>query len=326
MLNTDVMKFYALKISEGDAFVLHTNDGKNYLIDTGKGTCDCINELRQLKIGYIDAIFITHFDADHFNGLEKVLHSSIDICEVWLPDCFARVKKTLHDEASKFLKKLLNFSENAKVSAIIGFLSEGKDMYLTLSELPESVLIKRHLEKMSSIVEICAKRNIKVRWLTYHNQLCNSNIFNNVFGLNCTENINIQAYEDDFEVLYYLSRINQECIVIKYSSESEVLFTGDSGFSFTKDSNIELKDNSIVTAPHHGSRQNQRVYDIVKGYGLVYVRSHNSTVQHSGISKTFIAQGRKYCVKCQSKTIERVFLEYTNGEWRGHNAKCICTL
>ena len=102
------MKFYALKISEGDSFVLQTKDEKNYLIDTGKSDCECLHELRELAICRIDAVFITHFDADHFDGLESVVNSSIDVREVWLPDCFARIRKTLRGEASRFLKTLLN--------------------------------------------------------------------------------------------------------------------------------------------------------------------------------------------------------------------------
>lgn len=322
---TDIMKFYALKISEGDSFVLQTNDEKNYLIDTGKSDHECLHELRELAICRIDAVFITHFDADHFNGLESVVNSSIDVREVWLPDCFARIRKTLHGEASKFLKTLLNEVDTTNASAMVGLPTQNKNISFTLVKLPDSVLIKRHLEKLSSIVEICNCKNIPVRWLTYHNQICNSRILNNIIGLNCTENRNIQAYEDDLEVLYYLSRINQECIVIKYCSQSEVLLTGDSGFSFAKDRKIELKDNSIVTAPHHGSRQNQLVYSIIQGSGLTYVRSHNSTVQRGSISETFIALERKYCVKCQNKKLERVFLEYIDGEWSAHNETCICT-
>ncbi len=68
--------FTMLDVGQGQCLVLHT-EGKTYLIDCG-GSGEETGEiaaryLRQKGIFHIDGIFLTHFDADHTEGLPQLL-------------------------------------------------------------------------------------------------------------------------------------------------------------------------------------------------------------------------------------------------------------
>ncbi len=68
--------FTMLDVGQGQCLVLHT-EGKTYLVDCG-GSGEESGEiaaryLRQKGIFHIDGVFLTHFDADHTEGLRQLL-------------------------------------------------------------------------------------------------------------------------------------------------------------------------------------------------------------------------------------------------------------
>lgn len=68
-----------LDVGQGDCICIRTGSGQNYLVDGGSsskrnvGQYQILPFLKQQGIGYLDALFITHPDADHCNGLEGLL-------------------------------------------------------------------------------------------------------------------------------------------------------------------------------------------------------------------------------------------------------------
>lgn len=68
-----------LDVGQGDCVCIRTENGRNYLVDGGSSSKRDVGEyqilpfLKQQGIGYLDALFITHPDADHCNGLEGML-------------------------------------------------------------------------------------------------------------------------------------------------------------------------------------------------------------------------------------------------------------
>ena len=66
-----------LTIGKGDAFLLETPQGKNYLIDTGKAQdyVQIARALRVREIDSLDGIFLTHGHKDHAGGLETLLQA-----------------------------------------------------------------------------------------------------------------------------------------------------------------------------------------------------------------------------------------------------------
>ncbi len=70
-----------LDVGQGDGCIVHTGDGTNMLFDCGSssvenvGTKTLIPALRYYGITYIDAVFISHTDEDHVNGIQELLES-----------------------------------------------------------------------------------------------------------------------------------------------------------------------------------------------------------------------------------------------------------
>lgn len=62
-------------VGQGDAFVLRTAGSGTYLIDTGPPGAEIGRCLTALDIAHVDAVFLTHFHADHIGGLDQVLRT-----------------------------------------------------------------------------------------------------------------------------------------------------------------------------------------------------------------------------------------------------------
>lgn len=89
-------KITFIDVGQGDSILLETPTGKNFLFDTGNGgkKNDAGNRiipfLRQSGINSLDAVIITHPDADHFGGLSKLIED-FPIAEIWISEC-ARIE------------------------------------------------------------------------------------------------------------------------------------------------------------------------------------------------------------------------------------------
>lgn len=68
-----------LDVGQGECIYIRSGAGKNYLIDCGStsqsdtGAYQVLPFLKAKGVRYLDAVFISHLDADHVNGLEAVL-------------------------------------------------------------------------------------------------------------------------------------------------------------------------------------------------------------------------------------------------------------
>lgn len=81
-------------VGQGDCTLVQNSNGHNYLIDAGSTSVKQVAEYRILPflkcqgVGRIDAVFLSHGDADHINGVEEMLQSNdINIKTIYLPDC-----------------------------------------------------------------------------------------------------------------------------------------------------------------------------------------------------------------------------------------------
>ena len=177
-------------------------------------------------------------------------------------------------------------------------------------------------------------KQIKIRWLEYTGKLENKKVNRgiNMLGLNCIENKNIKAYINNLETIYYLSKINKESLVFKYDHQEKkelpnILFLADSGCAFLpKSVQINLNNQSIVTAAHHGSKDKDNVntYTLVNGSNLIYVRSDN--VNDVRPCTEYIQLKHKYCTVCntQNNNKQEIILEYENTKWKPNKTLCSC--
>ncbi|MDE6603873.1 MAG: DNA internalization-related competence protein ComEC/Rec2 [Lachnospiraceae bacterium] len=101
-----------LDIGQGDCIYLADGQGRHYLIDGGSSdkkeveTYQIIPFLKYRGVGRLDAVFVTHSDADHISGIKGLLQAygetGIGIGCLFLPD----VAQESRDEAYRGLEEL----------------------------------------------------------------------------------------------------------------------------------------------------------------------------------------------------------------------------
>lgn len=138
----------------------------------------------------------------------------------------------------------------------------------------------------------------------------------------------------DVSTLYYLylSTINKESLVFYSPDEDDgagVLFCADSNFSFNqKQSSLNFLDSSfLITVPHHGSRHNSDVYEILNEYidfdsRTLFVRSDDNRYgsDRARPCNDFldIPKARRICTHCrhpESTQGQTIKLTSFNGKW-----------
>lgn len=86
------LKFHALEVGSGDAFLLE-NNGWYCLFDAGGAKKKIVDLLKEKGIRKLDLAICSHNDKDHANGFLGLLelNSGIDIDEIWLPGTWAKI-------------------------------------------------------------------------------------------------------------------------------------------------------------------------------------------------------------------------------------------
>ena len=103
---------------------------------------------------------------------------------------------------------------------------------------------------------------------------------------------------------YSLTPINRKSLVFKFDNKDHpnVLFNADSNHSFYRNK-LLIKPNSISTAPHHGSHNNERVYNKIsdgrKSSSIIYVRSDKPNLPYRPCEK-YTQLKTKYCTACNN--------------------------
>ena len=84
------LKFTALEVGSGDAFLLE-DENRKILFDSGGSKNKIVALLRKKGITKIDLAICSHNDKDHSKGFLGLLNSKIRIGEIWLPGTWASV-------------------------------------------------------------------------------------------------------------------------------------------------------------------------------------------------------------------------------------------
>ena len=101
------IRFTALTIKEGDAFLLEDN-GWNCLYDSGKDG-SIVDLLKYKGIEKLDLAICSHNDSDHTNGFIALLESGFQIDEIWLPGLWASVLQYVKE--NRFRDDEIEFKE-----------------------------------------------------------------------------------------------------------------------------------------------------------------------------------------------------------------------
>lgn len=127
-----------LDVGQGDCICVQLDSGENYLFDCGSSSRSKIGEyvllpyLRYYGINHIDAVFVSHPDGDHCNGVTELLANGdawgITVGELILPDVCAGVNAQCDTGVRESeLQELVEAAENAtqKTEMIVSTIKAG---------------------------------------------------------------------------------------------------------------------------------------------------------------------------------------------------------
>jgi metal-dependent hydrolase (beta-lactamase superfamily II) len=281
------MKFTALPVKVGDAFLLETTEKHTILVDGGMNQSHIIQLLNNQKIknNHINLLVCTHYDADHLNGIIGVLKSKYTFDEIWLPEMFGSIAFTIAKKLESIIAYYFNeefaldnikdyelpIYEDTIENDVYDNESNYEEIDTELLDYFESISLRaltyghrfpfyskfeNHInlainsKKISSLVSTASKSGSHIRWLKYVGKRTNIPIAYNMFSENSIQS-KCQIYDpSQFFKMLYLSTQNKYSLVFRYNNRStpEVLFTADSDLSFLNNA-VTLRDKSIVTAP-----------------------------------------------------------------------------
>ncbi len=355
------MRFTALPVKVGDSFLLELDEFK-VLVDGGMNQSYIVQLLNGKKIRnkHIDILICTHYDADHINGIIGLLKSRYTFDELWLPEIFGSLSKTVTENLDGLIEMYderireyefhdVPFEEerNGEDREILDDDSfESIDVNLlenifekffhcrSLTQFrywpPRSNWLSNHpkmemnLIKIANLVAKSINSGSYIRWFRYTGKHSSRLIAKCFYAENSIQTSCSKYHPELFYQMLFLTTINRNSLVFKYSDKEtpNVLFTSDSDLAFVNNE-INLNNNSVVTAPHHGSTENDLAYSKIDGNNLIYVRSDRSQLKRPGTG--YINLKEKYCTICRNKGLKQeVSIEYTVAGIKKPSKKCTC--
>lgn len=365
------MEFIAIPVKKGDSFLLNDNEF-SLLVDGGDGQTKIINYIRE-HTDHLDVVICTHYDGDHVKGLlnlfeyvfsyerimrhkirankkglsSNVLDNIIKVLlseseglvtfdEIWLPDVFGRIALFKRQQAAGIIIS----KDIDKVRVLMGDKREYEEEIYRNREGFDMVIntICRLVRYCYRLVEYYG---VRIRWFTYVNEMKNEHIDYNIYAINCEElDRKIKPYSSEEEMIFEFTKINEESLVFRYNEAKEgstlpnVLFTADSNFAFYGGREVPLNNTvSIVTVPHHGSRddEHKKVYENLGDKEFVFVRSSERNEKRPSEEYKRHPSSKKYCTRCGKKgraeDEQEIHLEFKFEEkiWKAVNDVKTCT-
>ncbi len=181
-------------------------------------------------------------------------------------------------------------------------------------------------KSVASLISNSLSSGAYIRWFKYQGKEVHNTYGFNMYCENAIQtDITVFNSRLFFLALYEisLSKINKYSLVYMHRKDGvpDVLFTADSDLSFYS-KQVALKDNSIVTSPHHGSSANNVAYAKITGANLTYVRSDRS--QQSRPGKEYLKNKNRYCTICRNITQKQKIEFNFNGIFTTNARVCRC--
>lgn len=349
-----MLEFVALPVKVGDCFMIR-NDGFTAIIDGGMNRKEIVSIVRRElpKRTNIDVIICTHYDADHINGILGLLQSRYQFRELWLPEIYGSLCNTITSNIQELITYWkdripdVNFTQtvdppdyhlddanpeeedsqeriDADLLEVIAEHFCALHFFFNRRNSPQDKMVL-NLWKISQLVSEGLRSGAYIKWFKYSNMPTNQKLNHGFTALNAQRtSVSIYTPQVFYEVLA-LTTINKQSLVFRYDNTDfpSILFTADSDLAFVVDK-IILPDHSVVTAPHHGSGENDSAYDRISGLDLIFVRSDRSQAKRPG--EGYLKQDRRYCTICRNNNNKkRVALKLSpSGTDYQEGNKCIC--
>lgn len=363
-----IMRFTALTIREGDAFLLEDNYWpRRCLFDSGKdGTI--VDLLKYKGVNCLDLAICSHNDADHAKGFIELLKSDIRIQEIWLPGLWSSILLFIKDFYSnnnsiehrypdhpdynynEDLKSLFS-DDSVSVEGFndeLSFFWEWEDFefddrfprilalctrritrriaselkhYSLMEEGASSADVKRLLDnafsfKMENIIEIAMlahQHKCRIRWFEPTDDRGNIIEIYGFVPLNSQELCRVWRFRNSLAFMHALtlSKENKNSLAFEYVKDNVPVIRFSADSRCIAQSVRPYTGNIIVTAPHHGSRANDEVYDNIQGDNIIWVRSDSPSRQGKRPSDKFKSLKDKYCLACKKYNfISEICFEY----------------
>jgi beta-lactamase superfamily II metal-dependent hydrolase len=253
---TNSINVYFLNVQQGDSIVIEfcADDVNRYVvIDSNLIKKDNVfinpayELLKSKEVEKISTLIITHFDKDHYNGIEQLLQN-IDIDKIVIPPVLSNKSKVFDD---KIIKKISDIAKDLIYrSADEEIVQHSESLayliyYLTNNETKiEEGTGKESILRFPDIPEITATTYLP---------------FKKIKGILRQKVISDGNFNQD-----HFLNMNESSIAFKLACFGcTILFTGDSDYKQWRDhKNLMLKDNitnlgiQFLKAPHHGSKYN----------------------------------------------------------------------
>lgn len=283
-----------LSVGQGDCAVVRSKNGSTYLIDCGSSSVKEVGEYRLkpwLKyhgISKLEAVFLSHPDSDHTNGVTELLEKTnspddwyrgeIQIANLVLPAAYRdEVEVLVNDE--KFVERTgeQERSEDEVTREVIE--REGGDKTILQEGVVHEIAIdesKLSEEKgFAAIYKLARKNGITVLWFDIGDKVTEE-------GLSFTC---LHPYEE-----YPTYDTNDSSMVlIMECQNTAVLFTGDVGRTGEENIGLSLgeiinKENEVVIlkVAHHGSKNSssEKFLEIVQSDIAVISCGQNNRFGH----------------------------------------------
>lgn len=195
-------------------------------------------------------------------------------------------------------------------------------------------------ERIRQIAIIAVQEDIPVRWFDFskfeNNEHPIGGVENFLVPLNSVEVLAPGPAHDAKQLFFSLklSKQNVESLIfqkIETSNEPSVIFTGDSRFAFgvekpTKDFDdhlVKFESPCLYTAAHHGSRNNDRSYEVLEKWMGTQLFEQSICVRNGGLHNQkvskFLTISNRVCANCYQciggKRRQKVVIQTFENQW-----------
>lgn len=170
--------------------------------------------------------------------------------------------------------------------------------------------IFKRLERIMEIAILAYKKNCKIRWFEPIKGCAKNSIDYGLKALNSKEIIRVKKLINlhAFAFAIHLSVVNIYSLVYEYWNDNLPIVR------FSADSDCECQsapynNHIIVTAPHHGSDNNRKVFNAINNNNVIWVRSDCKTKKRP--CDVFKNLKNKYCLACYTHGFRKeIIFEY----------------
>lgn len=205
--------------------------------------------------------------------------------------------------------------------------------YLGLNYYIQSDYVKQieeYFDNIRNLAVLAHRRGCKIKWFKPTQSCpCNPVKETGFIALNSDE-CQVSRIQDNimaFAMALHLTEVNEYSLVFEYLKDGIPIIR------FSADSNSECQskpyiNNIIVTAPHHGSKNNANVYKNLVGEDIIWVRSNSASRISRMPCRDFLLMKNKYCLACEAYNFKsEICFEYNPWDLQWHHVhgeQCRC--